>query len=75
MEQMTGATFMYNALNAAYNDMWVLADDPTRNKIMIFVTDGEPTIGQDPCPIAPTYNDDEIFILAVVKKLFFCNFL
>jgi uncharacterized protein YegL len=65
MEKITGATFMKSALTIALNDMWSLATDPGRAKLLIFATDGQPTTGQNPCALRQAYEDANIEIAAV----------
>ena len=65
MNKITGATFMKSALTVALNDMWNVATDLGRARLLIFVTDGQPTSGQNPCGLRQAYEDANVEIAAV----------
>lgn len=49
----------------SYDDIFSQATIPNRQKVLVFVTDGNPTRGQEPCSLAQQYADADIYIMAI----------
>jgi len=66
-EQMGGATWTRYALQTVLADQFGPGMDlgGNRVKIVILITDGVPSLGQDPCDLAERFTDSGIFIIPV----------
>ena len=53
--KIAGATWTENAMDVAFEDVFKGNIDSTRIQKLILVTDGSPSVGQDPCRALDQY--------------------
>jgi len=64
LRMIGGATFTSDAIDLAY-DMMTSEVATSEDKVVVLLTDGEPTPGREPCDVATKLRDDEIKVIVI----------
>jgi len=66
INQLTGFTYMANAIEIAVDEYFVAQGRPNVPRYMVFITDGSPTTSaQSPCNVAQKLSDNRINVYAI----------